>query len=1230
MKELRKYLLPILSILVFCAASVLEHRALSRKPEKKLIQTFQETLLRQELKLSGYLHSIEKKLTGALPSGNYASTFSNLNKLFDDEGLGFIIFYDHKMVYWSSNHFSFPNLASRFSNKNGLLVLPNGIYETQKRRVGNHQIIGLIHIKNNYSYENQFLENNFIKPFKLSSNFNIDISKDKKSYEIHNLAKQYLFSVIYTGNMPFNPSQLHLTVFLYLLALILLLMALYRKMNKYPKGSFLIKMMVLAVILFMIYWVHIIFGIPAILNYLEIFSAKYYAVSKWLPSLGDFFLITSLFFFWCLVFVNPDNHRDNLHERYRKQMIIPLFVFAGLLYQLAGLMIINLIRNSNITYKLNRITDIDQFSISSHLAIALLLFSIFLIHLKVLEKAEHFINKRTFLKFHLFAVPVSILLCVLFNTSPFYLLALFFSVNLLQSQIKKIHITRYTLSYSILFISLFSVVSLIVIYKTIDQRDIQIQKLMAVNLSSEQDPIAEVFLKRMQNQFNTDSIIPKLLTKTEELENYMDRNYFDGYFRKYDIQYNFCTSRDNLMIQPDNVSEPCFPYFEKMMASNGTRIQGSNFYFMNNKDGRVSYMGRLHYPLADDINGFSVFITMTSKTISEGIGFPELLIDKTLIKPFRYKYLSYAKYYDDELVNRSGEYTYNYYLKSYNIDQLNAEFELREWDGYDHIVYKFDDKTYIIVSNRSLSFLDYLISFPYIFVFYFIFVLSLTLAGNPKFRKLIIPHDLRFKIQLAIISVVLISLLFVAAGTIYYNIKEYQNRHQVDLQEKMNSISGEMGSRLNSVSSITPVLRQWLFEELYNLSNIFRTDINIYDVNGELMATSRPEIFRKGITSERMNATAFYELSERYQLNYFQPEKIGNLSYLSAYEPIMNNKGDYLGYLNLPYFTRQDELKQNISTFVVAFINLYLLLFLASVIVAVVLSNKITLPLSLIREKLKGIQLGKKSEQINYQAQDEIGDLVREYNHKVDELAESAELLAKSERESAWREMAKQVAHEIKNPLTPMKLNIQYLQRAKAEQKDHFNDFFDRVTQNLIEQIDTLSGIATEFSNFAQIPKARNEVFDLVEVLKNVCELFEPNENLHFSFEMNNLKEVLIFADKEQLSRAFLNLIKNGIQSIPVEQVGQISIEVQKDESTARVAISDNGSGISEEAQQRLFEPNFTTKSSGMGLGLSIVQNIIQSFGGKITYQTSTTSGTTFFIEIPPYQSTPVNENKHS
>ena len=320
--------------------------------------------------------------------------------------------------------------------------------------------------------------------------------------------------------------------------------------------------------------------------------------------------------------------------------------------------------------------------------------------------------------------------------------------------------------------------------------------------------------------------------------------------------------------------------------------------------------------------------------------------------------------------------------------------------------------------------------------------------------------------------------MVVAGVTLFYNVKEYREKHQDDLNEKMKSISEEIDMRLTDKREITPELEEWLREELSKLSNIFRTDINIYGIDGRLIASSRFEIFERGLVSSRINARAKYEVYQNYSINYFQPENIGNLSYLSAYRPIINNNGDYLGVINLPYFIRQDNYSQEISTFIVAFINLYVLLFLASIIAAVFIANQITRPLVVIQENLQKMQLGKRNEPIQYNRKDEIGSLVREYNKKVDELAVSADLLARSERESAWREMAKQIAHEIKNPLTPMKLNIQYLQRAKGKNEE-YNEFVDRVTSTLIEQIDNLSNIATEFSNFAKIPTARNQIFCL-------------------------------------------------------------------------------------------------------------------------------------------------------
>lgn len=209
--------------------------------------------------------------------------------------------------------------------------------------------------------------------------------------------------------------------------------------------------------------------------------------------------------------------------------------------------------------------------------------------------------------------------------------------------------------------------------------------------------------------------------------------------------------------------------------------------------------------------------------------------------------------------------------------------------------------------------------------------------------------DLKFRIQAAIISIVFFSLLVVALSTIFYNLDESKSRLQEDLDNKMNAISVEIDMRLENIDAMIPEMREWLTPELVRLSNIFETDINIYDVEGDLFVSSRPEIFNRGLVSGKINAQAYYELFENFQTNYFQPESIGKLSYLSAYEPLINNNGDYLGFINLPYFTHQDKYSQEISTYIVAFINLYVLLFLASLVVAVFIANQITLPLAIIR-----------------------------------------------------------------------------------------------------------------------------------------------------------------------------------------------------------------------------------------------------------------------------------------
>ncbi len=453
--------------------------------------------------------------------------------------------------------------------------------------------------------------------------------------------------------------------------------------------------------------------------------------------------------------------------------------------------------------------------------------------------------------------------------------------------------------------------------------------------------------------------------------------------------------------------------------------------------------------------------------------------------------------------------------------------------------------------------------------------------------------------------------------------KEYKEKHRSDLNEKMISIAAEIDAHVDENNELSNNQIDWLNRELSRLSNTFQTDINIYGTDGAIVATSRPEIYYRGLVSDRMNAKAYNEIFSHFQIIYFQPESIGLMSYLSAYRPIINDAGKYLGVINLPYFIKQDRYSQELSTIVVAFINLYVLLLLVSIIVALFIANQISRPLVLLQENFKKIELGKRNEPIYYARDDEIGSLIKEYNKKVDELAVSAELLARSERESAWREMARQIAHEIKNPLTPMKLNIQHLQRTKGNGED-YEKLIQRITDTLIEQIDNLSNIATEFSSFAQIPTALPQIFKLGEQIEKVIELYEPVDRVHIGLHPNGLEYVEVKVDRDQFSRAIINLVKNGIQSIPEDRKGKVDIHLSRHEHKAVVSITDNGEGISEELREKLFTPSFTTKTSGMGLGLAIVKNIVENFSGRVWFKTKEGKGTTFFIEIPIWEK---NEN---
>jgi len=290
-----------------------------------------------------------------------------------------------------------------------------------------------------------------------------------------------------------------------------------------------------------------------------------------------------------------------------------------------------------------------------------------------------------------------------------------------------------------------------------------------------------------------------------------------------------------------------------------------------------------------------------------------------------------------------------------------------------------------------------------------------------------------------------------------------------------------------------------------------------------------------------------------------------------------------------------------------------------SIILSLVISNWLTRPLQILQESLSKLKLGSKNEKIKYTAKDEIGLIVNAYNEKIEELEAAAEKLTRTERETAWREMAKQVAHEIKNPLTPMKLSVQQLLRAyDPENPEKSKEQIKKVVDSVIEQIDGLTRIANEFSNFAQMPQPKKEKQDLVALIENTLVVYENREDYVIE-TITEEKEISVNIDKSQIIQVLNNLIKNAIQSLHNTKKGEIKIDItlKNVKNQVSVTISDNGTGISKVDQEKIFIPHFTTKSKGSGIGLSLVKQIIENHGGKIWFSSEEGKGSSFSFSVP-------------
>ena len=1215
------------AILLFAATFLTEKYFTYKNYGEKDINRFEKVLHHKQKKLNVILDEVEQKLNSGRDLQFVRQQYEKYENLYQKRGIIILLYQDDTLRFWSDNSVPVSDSFSGSPFHKNFVFLGSAWFVVQKRKIGENQVVGLLLIKHQYPYENHFLRNGFQKDFPELPGYTVVSDHRKEGFKVQGIKGHYLFNMVFTQQVRVSKTGLYLSVLLFLAAMILLLFFAGQLIKHALNSWRLLIIALVAAFLLLLKYVMGAYHLPASLYDLDLFSPRYYATSVLLSSLGDFLILAVFVFFvaWvCYKYFDGSYILKGKNAFLIFIITTLIFAFLDVFFLLNNVLFKSIILNSSITYETHKAFDISLYSIAGLFATGLLFSGYMLLNDKAISMLNRLISLRQ-LAIH-FVLQTAIIFALYYFGSegkqagliPFVFISLLFLIILwLRYKGYRFHYSTFTL-----FAVLMAVFSAWFIAHYSQIKETENKKVIAINLASEHDPIAELLLNEMNDKIHEDDQLSKMLLNRfftyDEVYNLLKRKYFSGYWDKYELQLTICNSSDSVWIEPDDKWFHCYTFFDNMLDKVGVRLSGNDFYFLTNSGGRISYFGKIKYQGKE--NTVTLFIGLDSKLITQELGYPELLLDSRQNKQRANSEYSYAKYNKGKLISQSGSFPYSLNLDVYNLP--DKEFTSLSTGNWNHLFYKVDKANTIVVSNPSVRFFDHLVSFAYLFVFFF-FLLNIALfIRKPAYFTNSFNPDFRNRIQFSMVSILFLSLILVGSGTIFFSIQQYKSRHNEILSEKIQSVYIELVHKLEYEQKLTPDWSDATYDNLDELlqkfSNVFYTDINLYDKQGKLLATSRPGIFNKELIGSRINPAAYVELVLKEKAEFIHNERIGSLSYMSAYVPFINSENELLAYLNLPYFTRQNVWSKELSSLVATIVSVSVLLILLSIGIAVLISEKITLPLRMIQLKFSEIELGKKYEKIYYPKNDEIGSLVREYNRMVEELERSIELLARSERESAWREMAKQIAHEIKNPLTPMRLNVQHLQRAWKDSREDKEKYIDRVSKTIIEQIDNLSAIATEFSNFAKMPRATNKKINLLEVISSVLQLYENNEDINLQLITSKLSEKIeVYADKEQLNRVFVNLITNGIQSVPEGRKVMIIVEVLTKENNAEVRITDNGRGIPEELQEKLFQPNFTTKSAGMGLGLAIVKNILINAGGSIDYITQLHQGTTFIVRLP-------------
>lgn len=1142
-----------------------------------------------------------------------------------------------QLIFWSSPAVVPDAELLKTRDSIGFTQLLNGYYVWRKSARGNHISIALIPVKWNYIINNEYLENAFVIGDDIAASY--DIASQPTGTSVRSLEGKDLFPLIKKSNTAIVKNNLA-AVWLRIIAAVFILLfvhlcATYISIHRQIWKGVLFLLLVILLLRFITY------AFPVLFNFrqFELFNPAIYGSNFILRSLGDL-LINAFLFTWLALFIRHHVMEKNIKLEFPYPwmkwlaLVLATIVLVSATI-ICGQIVRSLVADSQISFDVINFFTLTRYSVIGFLVLCGIAIGYFLTTQVLLFLLQPLFPGRVWMlflsvamggllylsldgeyadvKFNLFVLIWSLLYLLLMNNK---------SLTLLANKISS--------SKLIFWLFFFSLSITIVIVEENKSKELRSRRHYAETLSTKVDPSSETLMNTLLTDFRNDFLAAnfdrfKTDSSNRLFKDSLVNGNFSGYTNKYDTKVYTYDADEQPLHNADAIT---YNELNTLLNTQAKPTSITDLYYYDESYDRFSYISRKAVTNPEgQLLGYVFLLANPKKYKTDALNL-ELFSrghNNAIENSSEY---AFAIYNNLQLVSSHNDYPFATSIKK---QQLPAEeFAAYHKNNYDELWYKAGPQKLVIIAKQDNFLIESITLFSYLFCA-FLLVTAVFWMLNIFIRSRLNRQPLRNYWQLTIrnqihgtvIFVSVLSFLVIGVATILFFIYRYENNNREKLSRVINVMENEVRTSLTELAMFDDVVK--VYDEAYRaklekvivrISEIHDADVNLYDNEGNLKVSSLPLPYNKGIVSDKMDPVAYYHLNRQREVQYFKDEKIGKLNFVSNYVPVIDETGREYAYLNIPYFTSQGKLRQEISNFLVTIINLNAFIFLIAGIVALFITNRITRSFSFISNKMKAVNLGKRNEVIDWNRDDEIGELVKEYNKMVGKLDESAAALAKSEREGAWREMARQVAHEIKNPLTPMKLSLQYLQKSISSNSENVKELTANVAQTLVEQIDHLNRIAGEFGQFANIGNPRNDLFDLHEPLKALVLLHAADEQLQLDWKPVSTP-VMVNADRTHINRLFTNLIQNAIQAVPDGKQAHVTIEEQILLGDVLIKIKDNGAGIPEDQRSRIFTPNFTTKTSGTGLGLAMSKGIVEQAKGQIWFETEAGKGTTFFVELP-------------